>query len=73
MRSRPIRPGVFDGTSRLMRLRELEALERTATSSSRNVVSGEERLAERVVYGVPMPGLSLAGFSHHHRLILEAG
>ena len=40
---------VLEGNPTLMRLRELEVLERVATSGKLNVVLGEKGLAERVV------------------------
>ena len=40
---------VLEGNPTLMRLRELEVLERVATSGKLNVVLGEEGLADRVV------------------------
>jgi len=40
---------VLEGNPTLMRLRELEVLEKVATSGKLNVVLGEKGLAERVV------------------------
>ncbi len=40
---------LLDGSPTLMRLRELEVLEKVATSGKLNVVLGEKGLAERVV------------------------
>ena len=40
---------VLEGNPTMMRLRELEVLERVATSGKLNVVLGEKGLAERVV------------------------
>ena len=40
---------LLDGSPTLMRLRELEVLEKVATNGKLNVVLGEKGLAERVV------------------------
>ena len=49
MRSQANTAKVLEGNPTLMRLRELEVLERVATSGKLNVVLGEKGLAERVV------------------------
>ena len=49
MRSQANTAKLLDGNPTLMRLRELEVLERVATSGKLNVVLGEKGLAERVV------------------------
>jgi hypothetical protein len=49
MRSQVNTAKVLEGTPTLMRLRELEVLERGATSGTLNVVLGEKGLADRVV------------------------
>jgi hypothetical protein len=50
MRSQANNARLLDGSPTLMRLRELEVLEKIATRSKLNVVLGERGLAERVVY-----------------------
>jgi len=49
MRSQANTAKVLEGNPTLMRLRELEVLERVAASGKLNVVLGEKGLAERVV------------------------
>jgi regulator of protease activity HflC (stomatin/prohibitin superfamily) len=49
MRSQANTAKVLEGNPTLMRLRELEVLEKVATSGKLNVVLGEKGLAERVV------------------------
>jgi regulator of protease activity HflC (stomatin/prohibitin superfamily) len=49
MRSQANTAEVLEGNPTLMRLRELEVLEKVATSGKLNVVLGEKGLAERVV------------------------
>ena len=49
MRSQANTAKLLDGSPTLMRLRELEVLEKVATSGKLNVVLGEKGLAERVV------------------------
>ena len=49
MRSQANTAKLLEGNPMLMRLRELEVLERVANSSKLNVVLGEKGLAERVV------------------------
>ena len=49
MRSQANTTKVLEGNPTLMRLRELEVLERVAASGKLNVVLGEKGLAERVV------------------------
>ena len=49
MRSQANTAKVLEGNPTLMRLRELEVLERVATSGKLNVVLGEKGPAERVV------------------------
>ena len=49
MRSQANTAKVLEGNPTLMRLRELEVLERVATGGKLNVVLGEKGLAERVV------------------------
>ena len=49
MRSQANTAKVLEGNPTLMRLRELEVLERVATSGKLNIVLGEKGLAERVV------------------------
>ena len=49
MRSQVNTAKLLEGNPTLMRLRELEILEKVATNSKLNVVLGEKGLAERVV------------------------
>ena len=49
MRSQASTAKVLEDNPTLMRLRELEVLERVAASGKLNVVLGEKGLAERVV------------------------
>jgi regulator of protease activity HflC (stomatin/prohibitin superfamily) len=49
MRSQANTAKLLEGSPTLMRLRELEVLEKVATSGKLNVVLGEKGLAERVV------------------------
>ena len=49
MRSQANTAKVLEGKPTLMRLRELEVLEKVAASGKLNVVLGEKGLAERVV------------------------
>ena len=49
MRSQANTAKVLEGNPTLMRLRELEVLERIATSGKLNVVLGEKGLADRVI------------------------
>ena len=49
MRARPTRPSCWRATRRLMRLRELEVLEKIASAGKLNIVLGEKGLADRVV------------------------
>ena len=49
MRSQANTAKVLEGNPTLMRLRELEVLEKVATSGKLNVVLGEKGLADRVV------------------------
>jgi regulator of protease activity HflC (stomatin/prohibitin superfamily) len=49
MRSQANTAKLLEGSPTLMRLRELEVLEKIATTSKLNVVLGEKGLAERVV------------------------
>ena len=51
MRSQANTAKVLDGSPTLMRLRELEVLEKIATTSKLNVVLGEKGLRERVFTG----------------------
>ncbi len=49
MRSQANTAKLLDGNPTLMRLRELEVLEKVAGSGKLNVVLGEKGLAERIV------------------------
>ena len=49
MRSRANTAEVLEGNPTLMRLRELEVLEKVAAGGKLNIVLGEKGLAERIV------------------------
>ena len=49
MRSQANTARLMEGSSTLMRLRELEVLEKVATSGKLNIVLGEKGLADRVI------------------------